>query len=251
MRLEILQENDIRLKVVLNKVMFTFKQFAIKQQRTAMKVGTDGVLLGSWVQPPSPCKNVLDIGTGTGLLALMLAQRFRLPIDAVEIDIDAALEATENVRNSPFLDYITVVNSDIRFFETTKKYDLIVCNPPFFVDSMQCPNVKRSQARHSDNLTFEVLLSVVERLLTTNGFFSVIYPINESNLFMEIARNKSLYCVRELIVYPTPRHLPKRRLMTFSFQKLPCISESLVIEQTRHCYTDEYKLLTKDFYLNF
>ncbi len=231
--------------------MFTFKQFAIKQQRSAMKVGTDGVLLGSWVQHPSVCENILDIGTGTGLLALMLAQRFRLPIDAVEIDVDAALEATENVQNSPFSDYITVVNSDIRLFETTKKYDLIVCNPPFFVNSMRCPNEKRSQARHSDKLTFEILLSATECLLATNGFLSVIYPINEANLFMELAKSKGLNCVRELIVCPMPRHVPKRKLMTFSFQKLPCISESLVIEQTRHCYTDEYKFLTKDFYLNF
>ena len=114
-------------------MMFTFKQFAIKQQRSAMKVGTDGVLLGSWVEKPALCKHILDIGTGTGLLALMLAQRFHVPVDAVEIDRDAASEAMENVANSPFSDYVKVINSDIRTFVPTKKYDLIVCNPPFFV----------------------------------------------------------------------------------------------------------------------
>ena len=231
--------------------MFTFKQFVVKQQLSAMKVGTDGVLLGSWVETPALCKNILDIGTGTGLVALMLAQRFRLPMDAVEIDADAAFEAKENVDNSPFSEWVRVINSDIRTFDSREKYDLIVCNPPFFVDSMRCPDVKRSQARHSDNLTCEDLLSVVERLLSNNGFFSLIYPINEADFFVSIAKKKGLYCVRELNVIPTPKHTPKRKLLTFSFENKPLVSHSLIIEKERHCYTEEYKLLTKDFYLNF
>lgn len=232
-------------------MMFTFKQFAIKQQRSAMKVGTDGVLLGSWVEKPALCKHILDIGTGTGLLALMLAQRFHVPVDAVEIDRDAASEAMENVANSPFSDYVKVINSDIRTFVPTKKYDLIVCNPPFFVGSLRCPDARRSQARHSDNLTPESLLSVAERMLSQSGWFSLVYPIQESEAFMKMSDKKGLKCIREMVVYPTYNHAPKRKLMTFSFAGGHFVSESLVIEKERHCYTDEYKVLTKDFYLNF
>ncbi len=215
-----------------------------------MKVGTDGVLLGSWT-PTANAKRILDIGTGTGLLALMLAQRSSAHVDAVELDAEAAQQAIENVLRSPFAERVSVFNADIRTFKSSSKYDLIVCNPPFFINSMRCPDAKRTQARHSDTLTAEALLEVVLQHLAPDGYFSVVYPVIEAIAFSEMAQQLGLHCVRQLDVCPTPQQPPKRTLMTFGCSPLPLEQTSLVIETARHCYTDEYRQLTKDFYLNF
>lgn len=232
--------------------MFRFKQFTIHQQRSAMKVGTDGVLLGSWVQcPQAQVHRLLDIGCGTGLIALMLAQRFATMVDAVEIDADAAQEASENVAESVFRNYVQVFCDDICRFDNEVRYDLIVCNPPYFVDSTKCPDAQRTKARHTTTLTAEKLLQASLRLLAEDGWLSVIYPVDEAQRFESLATAAGLFCVRSMNVLPTKEHAPKRRMMTFARKPGVCLCEELIIELSRNCYTEEYKRLTKEFYLKF
>ena len=233
-----------------------------------MKVGTDGVLLGAWCDVDN-ANYTLDIGCGTGLIALMLAQKNKkLKIDAVEISAESAKEAEENVQNSPFKEQISVFCDSIQNFATksTKKYDLIVSNPPFFVDSMKCPNEKRSLARHATTLPYCDLLSAAEKLLSANGSLSVILPEEQSENFINSAKNHNLFLTKQTDVFSTPKSKCHRRLMRLSptphpspkgrgefspFGEVRDGSNKLIIENSRHKYTDEYIALTKDFYLKF
>lgn len=233
--------------------MFRFKQFVIQQQQCAMKVGTDGVLLGSWTRLPSN-GNVLDIGTGTGLLALMVAQRTeKVSVTAIEIDYEAAVQAAENCQNSPWADRIKVVHTSLQEFGKLEKksFDAIICNPPYFDQSLCCPNDKRSRARHSNSLDFDDLLDFSSVLLREKGFLSVVLPTKESELFEQKALQRGFFLNRLTNVYPTPKKEIKRRLMEFSTEKKELDVQNLVIEKERHIYTDEYKNQTRDFYLNF
>lgn len=258
--------------------MFKFKQFSIKQEKSAMKVGTDGVLLGAWCDVENT-NSALDIGCGTGLIALMLAQKkAKLKIDAVEISAESATEAEENVQNSPFKEQISVFCDSIQNFaeKCDKKYDLIVSNPPFFVDSLKCPNEKRALARHTDTLPYCDLFFAVEKLLNENGLFSVILPEEQCESFINSAKNHNLFLTKQTEVFSKPQSKCHRRLMTFSsafltqssqrerkerkddYQKFAnfandlCVKkEKLIIENSRHNFTDEYISLTKDFYLKF
>lgn len=233
--------------------MFTFKQFTIRQDACAMKVGTDGVLLGAWC-PVENAVKVLDIGTGTGLIALMIAQRApKALVDAVELDEKAAEQARHNVSLTPFSSRVRVMTSSIQLFAETNQglYDVIVCNPPYFVDSLKSPNSTRTQARHTDTLTYDELLASADKLLSEKGALNVILPAAEADLFIEKAKNFGLTLALCTQVLPTPQSPVKRKLMHFVRTESSLVETQLVIETDRHMYTDAYKLLTKDFYLKF
>ncbi|MGI6049150.1 MAG: tRNA1(Val) (adenine(37)-N6)-methyltransferase [Petrimonas sp.] len=231
---------------------FKFKQFTVFHDKCAMKVGTDGVLLGAWATVRH-CQSILDVGTGSGLIALMAAQRNnRAKITAIEIDTEAALQAKENVKNSPFNDRITVLPLSFQDFisSATGKFDLIVSNPPFFINSLPSPDIKRTDARHADLLTLNELFGLSKNLLSETGIFSLIYPFSERENIMSVAEKENLYLSRETVVFPTPHTLPKRILLEFSVQEREHIDRSeLTIEEKRHIYTPEFGQLTKDFYL--
>ena len=231
--------------------IFKFKQFSIKQDATAMKVGTDGVLLGAWSTVKEG--DLLDIGTGTGLIGLMLAQQTQTAlIDAIEIEKQAYTQALENVNNCNWTDRITVHHCSIQNFKSDKKYDIIISNPPFFIDSTKAPDTQRNTARHTDNLSFSDLINSVNRLLKSDGLFSLILPIAEAQQFIELAKQQHLFLNRECFIKPNPRKPAKRILMEFSFRQKEITKTTLTIEtETRHQYTKEYISLTKEFYLNF
>lgn len=230
--------------------MFQFKQFTIHQERTAMKVGTDGVLLGAWAETETAV-SILDIGTGTGLLALMTAQRNpQARVDAIEIEPEAATQAQENITASPWHDRIRIYNTSVFNFTPDIRYDCILCNPPFFIHSTKNPEQNRTLARHSDTLPHNMLAQAAEKLLTPNGYFYIILPPLEAHSFIEYAKTYQLFPVRITHILPNPDKTAKRYLMKFSRIDLPVQVDELVIEWSRHQYSPEYIELTKDFYLN-
>lgn len=235
--------------------MFKFKQFTIHQDRTAMKVGTDGVLLGAWAPIAPTAQRILDIGTGTGLIALMLAQRYpSLNITAIDIDESSIEQATENIKNSPFAQYITTHHTSLQDYNPKEKYDAIVCNPPYFVASLKCPDSQRTQARHTDSLSFDELLSHSARLLNDEGSLSVILPVTEGNQLIALASQYGFTLTQQVHVLPTPTSAPKRLLMYFTKKSMvnsqqSIVNSQLIIELARHQYTPEYITLTRDFYL--
>lgn len=230
--------------------MFQFKQFTIHQERTAMKVGTDGVLLGAWAETETAI-SILDIGTGTGLLALMTAQRNQQArVDAIEIEPEAATQAQENVTASPWHNRIRIYNTSIFNFTPDIQYDCILCNPPFFIHSTKNPEQNRTLARHSDTLPHDTLAETAEKLLTPGGCFYIILPPPEAHAFIEYAQTHQLFPARITHVLPNPDKTAKRYLMKFTRLNLPVIVDKLVIEWSRHQYSPEYIKLTRDFYLN-
>jgi len=232
---------------------FKFKQFTIFQDKCAMKVGTDGVLLGAWANCVNS-KMVLDIGTGTGLVALMIAQRSEAKIDAIEIDTQAVVQASENIASSPWSDRIQIYHQAFQDFRNTTKasYDLIVTNPPYFQNSLVAPDAKRTNARHNSELQLDEIIDGVTELLTDDGVLSIILPYIEGTLFILQASQKGLFCNRQTKVLPKPGRDPKRLLLEFMKTKKPLVEQEIIIElNTRHSYSDAYKNLTKDFYLSF
>ena len=236
--------------------MFQFKQFNIKQERTAMKVGTDGVLLGAWVPLINNPYNILDIGAGTGLISLMLAQRSSAEqIDAIEIDEEAYEECVENFEASPWGDRVFCYHADLEeytdeLFEEQEEYDLIVSNPPFYSENYSSGNPQRDQARFQEALPFDQLIECSQALLSQNGIFAVIIPFKEEESFIQLAQSVGLFPLKITRVKGNPNTEVKRSLLAFTrIQQNPLINE-LVIEIERHNYTPEYIELTKDFYLN-
>ena len=213
-----------------------------------MKVGTDGVLLGAWA-PVEAAKSILDIGTGTGLVAIMLAQRSKASIVALEIDAVAAEQAQENVNRSPWQKRIEVINKDFKQFVPGSKFDVIVSNPPYFVDSLNCPDKQRNSARHDSDLTYNELLKGVANILSSDGLFTMVIPTDVEKRVKETALAYAMYPVRQLYVVTKPGGLPKRTLISFSFHNKKCITEHLLTEIARHQYSEEYIRLTKEFYL--
>jgi tRNA1Val (adenine37-N6)-methyltransferase len=231
---------------------FQFKQFNIQQDKCAMKVGTDGVLLGAWVSA-GLCRAILDVGTGTGLIALMLAQRSPAGIDAIDIDGDAVGQASENIASSVFANRIRVFHTSFEEYatKTHRMYDLIVSNPPYFADSLKSPDTKKNLARHTDTLPLSSLLSGTKPLLAPDGRIALILPCQREKELMETALENKLNIIRQTMVMPLPDALPKRLLVELSadLSAAPCRSDTLVIEEGRHQYTADYRQLTKDFYL--
>lgn len=235
--------------------MFSFKQFTINQDRCAMKVGTDGVLLGAWTPLINNPYNVLDIGAGTGLLSLMIAQRCTAEqIDAIEIDEEAYEQCVDNFEQSPWNDRLFCYHADLNefteeLFEEEEEYDLIISNPPFYAENYSSGNDKRDQARFQEALPFDELIESAQALLSDNGIFSVIIPYTEEENFIALAASVHLFPLKITRVKGTPTSEIKRSLLAFSrLQQEPLVNE-LVIELERHLYTEDYKNLTKDFYL--
>jgi tRNA1Val (adenine37-N6)-methyltransferase len=234
--------------------VFHFKQFSILQDKCAMKVGTDAVLLGSWIKTANE-NAILDIGTGTGLLALMLAQKSSCPIDAIDVDENACLQANENANLSKWANRIHVSQISLQHFSeiAEKKYDLIVSNPPYFEDSTKAFEEKRTLARHNDLLPYNELLEGVLKLLSQNGKFYVILPAKEGESFKVLAEQKKLFLSKLLRVRTKEdKTTEKRWIMQFEIKPKGFSEESIVIEKSnRHEYTQEYIDLTKDYYLHF
>jgi tRNA1Val (adenine37-N6)-methyltransferase len=231
---------------------FEFKQFRIEQQRSAMKVGTDGVLLGAW----APVKNgqrILDAGTGTGLIALMLAQRSDSIIDAVEIDAQACLEAQFNFKKSDWSTRLNVFNADFHLFSEQggNSYDLIVSNPPFFINSLKSNNKALAVARHNDRLSFGQLISGAWKLLRVGGRLCVIIPYGNCMEFRETARLAGFYLCQQTTVFPQTGKVPKRVLLEFSNDPCYPTEDEIAILDEHGVYTENYKILTAPYYPAF
>lgn len=228
---------------------FQFKKFVVYHDRCAMKVGTDGVLLGAWARV-CEAKHVLDIGTGTGLIALMAAQRNAdAAITAVELEKEAASQAMENVQRSPWKERIQVVCADIRTFAPSARYDVILSNPPYFEGSLKCPQGERAKARHTDALGYEELLQRVSLLLDEDGEFSVVIPADAVSRLIALAASKGLFLSRKTWVRTLPHLKPKRALLAFRKCMNDVDENTLTIETEHHVYTEDYRALTTDFYL--
>lgn len=232
---------------------FQFKQFSIVQQKSAMKVGTDGVLLGALAKGEQ-ANYVLDIGTGTGVIAIMIAQRFSGIIDAVEIDLDAANEAMENAKNCPWNNRIHIIHTSFQEYSKIckKKYALIVSNPPYFKNSLKSSDLTKNKARHNDSLPISSLFKGVSCLLSPEGIFQLIIPAEHTTEYIEAALTYRLFCYKIVWIKPTPEKNPKRAVLAFSIFQNKRNEFSLVIEQGgRHQYSEEYQRLTNGFYLAF
>ena len=229
---------------------FRFKQFTIYQDRCAMKVGTDSILLGAWAN----CNNsetILDIGTGTGILSLMMAQRCQAFITGIEIEEESYKQATENIIASPWRERIKIIHQSVQDYSQRNKFDLIISNPPFFQNSLNAPDMSRTFARHNLTINFEDLINAARRLLNNNGIISLIWPIAEGERFISLAEQNKIYCHRKAFVKPNPEKSPHRILIELGFKKSETIIEEIVIENgKRHSYSEEYIALTNQFYLN-
>ena len=232
---------------------FQFKQFSVLQDRCAMKIGTDGVLLGAWTPIENNPKSILDIGTGTGIIALMLAQRSNAKqIDALEIDENAYEQATDNFENSPWNDRLFCFHAALDEFieEPEDEYDLIVSNPPFYSEDFRSENEQRDLARFHEAMPFEDLIEAADLLLSENGIFSVIIPYKEEERFIELCAEVELFLVKVTRVKGSYKTPIVRSLLAFKRYELAVlVADELVIEIYRHEYTDEYIELTKAFYL--
>lgn len=232
---------------------FSFKQFSVEQDRCAMKVGTDAVVLGAWCPIDNNPFSILDIGTGTGIIALMLAQRSSAEqIDALEIDEDAYEQAVENFENSPWSDRLFCFHAGLDEFveEPEDEYDIIISNPPFYNEDYKTENSQRDLARFQDAMPFEDLIEAADLLLSENGIFSVIIPYKEEERFINLCSYVELFPVKITRIKGSLATPVVRSLLAFKRYELPVMTtDELVIETSRHVYTREYIDLTKDFYL--
>ena len=232
---------------------FSFKQFSVEQDKAAMKIGTDGVLLGAWAPINEQTFSILDIGSGTGIIALMLAQRSDADqIDALEIDENAYEQAVENFENSPWSDRLFCYHAGLDEFmeEPEDEYDLVVSNPPFYTENYFSGDEQRDQARFTESLPFEDLIEAADLLLSENGVFAIIIPFKEEEKLIALAHDFDLFPMKITRVKGTSTTEIKRTLLAFSrntTENFPV--DELVIEIGRHEYTPEYINLTKDFYL--
>jgi tRNA1Val (adenine37-N6)-methyltransferase len=230
---------------------FKFKQFTVTQEFSAMKVGVDSVILGAWVKI-NDANTILDVGTGTGLLALMMAQRSNAMITAIEIDDLAYREAISNIQVSPWPDKIRVINSSFQDFaeKGTTEFDLIISNPPYFENSSQPEDHRRRNARHNDELPFADLINGSLKLLSEKGKLSLILPVNIAQGFCKLAMDSGLYINRTLWVRHRPGKPFHRQFMEFS-KKETTIDKSVLVIEDQNEFTEDYKNLTREFYLAF
>lgn len=233
---------------------FQFKQFRVVQQHSAMKVGVDGVLIGAWADI-SGAHRILDIGAGTGLIALMMAQRCpKAIIDAIDIDPEACTESKFNAEQSPWGERINVICSSLKEFiiTTDQKYDLIVSNPPYFSNGLKAPHLSRSAARHADALPLEELMTALTQLLVKGAKTALILPSESLSEVKHLAEMNQLFLSRLCLVKPNPVKPVFRIMVEITNEQCSLKEEELMIEYDQHFdYTPEYRQLTKDFYLKF
>ena len=239
----------------MSSLPFKFKEFSVSQDRCAMKIGTDSVLLGAWTSLKNNPFSVLDIGAGTGVLSLMIAQRSNAEtLEAIEIDDDAFEQCSENFENSPWADRLFCFHASLlEYVEAVNdEFDLIICNPPFYSEDYKTNNEARDLARFNDAMPFEHLLFAVANLLSEDGIFSVVVPFSEEGRLVVLASKVGLSLNRSLHIKGNPNSDIKRSLLEFSFNETEMqksMRTELIIETTRHQYTEDYINLTKDFYL--
>jgi len=231
---------------------FQFKEFSIDQDRCAMKIGTDGVLLGAWTSVQDPY-SILDIGAGTGILALILAQRSDAEqIDALEIDEDAYEQCVDNFENSSWADRLFCYHAALDEFTEEmedEKYDLIISNPPFYTEDYKSGDAARNMARFAESLPFEELIKFVSELLSDEGSFAVIIPYSEEKYFLKLSEKVNLFPNRITRVRGTENTPLKRSLLQLSFSEKPFSSNELILEVSRHKYTQDYQKMVAPFYL--
>jgi tRNA1Val (adenine37-N6)-methyltransferase len=232
---------------------FQFKQFTIQQDKCAMKVCTDACLFGAYVADELQqhlVKTILDIGTGTGLLSLMLAQKTTAVIDAVEIDEAAFNQAKENIAQSPWKEKINIFNSDILKFQPNKKYDCIISNPPFFESDLKSDDEKKNFARHDTSLTLTGLLNAVATHLSNDGFFAVLLPYHRSIYFEEESLKLNFHLIKKILVKQTAKHDYFRAMLIFSRIECATVTDEITIKNEASNYSAEFIELLKDYYLH-
>jgi len=232
---------------------FQCKKFYVAHDQCAMKVGTDGLLLGAWAPLPDTGTAILDIGAGSGLISLMLAQRTAgaSPIDAIELDPAACTQATTNVANSPWPHAVTLIKGDILTYHSAKRYSLIVSNPPFFQQSLASVNPQRQQARHTDSLPFAALAEKAASLLKPDGTLALVLPSLAAEQFITLAAQYGLYLARRCDVKTSVKKAPLRALLAFSAVNGLAEHSELVIHATEPGYSRQYRQLLQAFYLKF
>lgn len=234
---------------------FQFKEFVVHQERCALKVCTDACLFGAWVADYLATsnfnpKNILDIGTGTGLLSLMLAQKTATPIDAIEIDNNGCTQAAENFTSSPWPSQITAIHADVKLFKPLHKYDFVISNPPFFQNDLLSENSDKNTSKHDTTLTLAALIKIVKNLLTNEGKFAILLPSRRADDFEKLANLISLYAENKVEVKQTPAHNYFRSIYLFGKQETSIRKQSLTIKNNDNAYTKEFIALLKDYYLN-
>ena len=238
---------------IMANTYFQFKQFTIHQDNCAMKVCTDACLFGAWVANELKAINktgtCLDIGAGTGLLSIMLAQKTTAFIDAVEIDKAAFEQAKENIYQSPWSEKISIINTDISTFETNKKYDCIISNPPFFEGDLKSSISNKNAAKHDTTLTLQQLLQAVENCLHEEGNFAVLLPYHRADFFIEAAAKSTLYVSKKVLIKQTPGHDYFRAMLLFRRQQKMVSNEEIIIKDDTNNYTGVFTGLLKDYYL--
>jgi tRNA1Val (adenine37-N6)-methyltransferase len=233
--------------------MFQFKQFAVDQTGCAMKINTDGVLLGALATADQP-ENILDIGTGTGVIALMLAQRFaNATIDAVEIDQQASQTAESNFKNSVWANRVNLYAEDFESYlkHSHKKYDLIVSNPPFYINSLESPEAKKNTAKHADDGFFETLIKAVTQHLTNTGTCWLILPLDTAELVKTIAQQNNLYLQKTIAIKSYPNSKPHREMLVLGLNDGKVDDEEFVIYEQEKLYSYQYQNTLKDFFTIF
>ncbi len=235
----------------MSNAYFAFRQFGIRQDRCAMKVSTDACIFGAWIPvPPGAGSRILDIGAGTGLLSLMLAQRQdTVLIDAVELEPAAAMQAAENCADSIFAGRIRIVNADARSFRSQEPYDLIVSNPPFFINSLKGPDAARNAARHAGSLDLRSLFGIAARLLGENGAFALLMPLDLERSILDTASGQEFHCVRRLIIRDNPAASPKRGCWLFRRHVSSPVAEDSITIRAEGSYTEEFRDLLCSYYL--
>ena len=230
---------------------FHFKQFSLYHHRSTMKVGTDAILLGVWTDVQGVDK-ALDVGTGSGILSLFLTARSDLRVDAVELDQDSFEEARDNFDASPFSDRLTPIHADFNGFvkQSSKKYDLIISNPPFFINDRKPEKAQKRQARHTDTLTYEQLIDGACELLNPNGRISVVLPYREGQQFIRLAAERGLFVQRQMLIFPMPCKEPNRMNLQLSFYPNPVQQEKFIIRTEEGSFTRQYVSMLDDYYVS-
>jgi tRNA1Val (adenine37-N6)-methyltransferase len=231
---------------------FQFKNFTIHQDKCAMKVCTDACLFGAYIAnylSTQKINKALDIGTGTGLLSLMIAQKNIIQIDAVELNEEACLQAKENINNTLLRNSISIHHQNILEFEPNKKFDFIFSNPPFYENDLTSNQTNKNQAKHDESLTLIQLLITIKKLLNTNGEFAVLLPYHRNKEFVAFANNENFYLKEEILLKQTPSHNYFRSIQMYSLKEVKSVNKELTIKEKNNTYTPQFISLLKDYYL--